>query len=759
MMKKAPKLLMTLLVGLLLHSPLFAQNFSEVPLSPKVQHATWEGKKAFDNTTTFQIYGGDSADQDAVAQLRSGLFSISHHGIQLYIGERGSEVLSPLGVEQFVPQHPQGYYLEVTPSRVVIAGYDGVGTFYGVQTFLQLMQEAEVPAVKIVDFPSIPARGMIEGFYGNPFSHKNRLNLFRFFGQQKINYYIYGPKDDPYHGFGNKWREPYPEADAARIAELVREAHAQKVNFVWAVHPGNFIQWTDEDGDGVIDDFVAARRKFELMYDLGVRAFAVFFDDIGKGVGRDPVHQAKLMNYLTDEFVLKKGDVQPLLLCPTQYNKAWSSGDYLRTLGEELHESVQVMWTGATVVDMINREDMEWINEQIGRKAFIWLNYPVTDYCVDHLLMGPLYGNDTDIAELYSGFCANPMEYAEASKVALFSTADYTWNTPAYDALDSWERALRYLMPKEKSYKAFKVFCENNIDLGPTGHQLRRVNESVRFKAVSEPFLNWVKEGLYDARGVAEVREQFVSFRQAMNDLAIHAENRDLLQEINPWMEVFGLMAHRGQELLKAYEALHKGRAEEFVESYKKVKSLEEQQSKIRSRDFEGSIKNPRPMPANEVVAPFLKELEGTLVAQYKERFDYALDIFPVQVLEDGFYFIKVADSYLTSVRGESVPQLRAERDMINPQRQVWEIRFDHTMGRYSIRNAEDNRYINELGIFGRYPYEASWHTYVIAEKDGKYAIQNGGDAGKNYWTVKGERIQKGESDTAEYLFDISPAK
>lgn len=190
-----------------------------------------------------------------------------------------------------------------------------------------------------------------------------------------------------------------------------------------------------------------------------------------------------------------------------------------------------------------------------------------------------------------------------------------------------------------------------------------------------------MKEGLYDARGVAEVREQFVSFRCAMNDLAIHAENRDLLQEIGSWMEVFGLMAHRGQEPFEGDEAPHKGCAEEFVERYMKVKSLEEQQSKIRSRDFEGSIKNPRSQhAANEVVAPFPQRTGGdVLVAQYRERLDYALDIFPVQVLEDGFS-IKVVDSYLTSVREESVPQLRAEPDMINPQRQVWEIRFDHTM-------------------------------------------------------------------------------
>ena len=35
-----------------------------------------------------------------------------------------------------------------------------------------------------------------------------------------MNYYLYGPKDDPYHSCPN-WRLPYPEKEAANIKELV----------------------------------------------------------------------------------------------------------------------------------------------------------------------------------------------------------------------------------------------------------------------------------------------------------------------------------------------------------------------------------------------------------------------------------------------------------------------------------------------------------------------------------------------------------
>lgn len=165
------------------------------------------------------------------------------------------------------------------------------------------------------------------------------------------------------------------------------------------------------------------------MYDLGVRSFAVFFDDIS-GEGTNPNKQAELLNYIDEKFVKVKPDVTPLVMCPTEYNKSWSNpkGNYLTTLGEKLNPSIQIMWTGDRVISDITKDGIAWINARIKRPAYIWWNFPVSDYVRDHLLLGPVYGNDTQIADQMSGFVTNPMEHAEASKIAIYSVADYAWN-------------------------------------------------------------------------------------------------------------------------------------------------------------------------------------------------------------------------------------------------------------------------------------------------------------------------------------------
>lgn len=115
-----------------------------------------------------------------------------------------------------------------------------------------------------------------------------------------MNCYLYGPKDDPYHSCPN-WRLPYPEQEARQIRELVEACNRNRVDFVWAIHPGQDIKWNEEDYNNLV-------RKFEMMYDLGVRSFAIFFDDIS-GEGTNPVKQTELLNRLNEEFVRAKGDV------------------------------------------------------------------------------------------------------------------------------------------------------------------------------------------------------------------------------------------------------------------------------------------------------------------------------------------------------------------------------------------------------------------------------------------------------------------
>ena len=435
------------------------------------------------------------------------------------------------------------YRLTIDKKGISILGYDERGAFYGLQTLRQIVAQAEsglLPCVRVNDWPDLPSRGVVEGFYGTPWSHQARLSLIDFYGRYKMNTYIYGPKDDPYHSSPD-WRQPYPEDEAADIKELVEACRANYVDFVWAIHPGQDIKWNEED-------YAALVAKFEDMYALGVRAFAIFFDDIS-GDGANPYRQVELLNRLGEEFVKVKGDVAPLIICPTDYNRSWANPTErgsLAVYGRELDPSVRVFWTGDYVCSDLTPATLEWVGTRIQRPALYWWNFPVTDYCRHIVMQGPVYGLDQTLtAENLCGFVSNPMEHAEASKLALYGVADYTWNIEDYDPHANWERGLGVLAGEDAG-EAYRTFAIHSCDT-ESGYRRDESWETEVFD-----FDDYTQQQ-YDA-----LLEEFRRVEAAPEEMAENCSNEALMRELSPWLEEFGKLGARGVrtlELIKVFES------------------------------------------------------------------------------------------------------------------------------------------------------------------------------------------------------------
>ena len=520
---------------------------------------------------------------------------------KLTIGVKGDKAVRKYAKK--IPAKAEGYYLEVTPKGAVLAAADEVGLFWAAQTWIAMLSEGKMEYCTITDYPDVPYRGVVEGFYGTPWSHQARLSQIAFYARHKMNVYIYGPKDDPWHR--DKWREPYPEAEAKRISELATYARSQGVNFYWAIHPGVDIKWTEQDRDYLV-------AKLEKMYDLGVRSFAVFFDDIwGEGTRADK--QAELLNYVDNNFIQKKHDVAPLIMCPTEYNRAWANDEkgYLRTLGTQMNQGIEIMWTGNSVVHCIDRESQEWINQRINRKSYIWWNFPVSDFVRDHILLGPAYGNDLDIAETMSGFVSNPMEHAEASKISLYGIADYTWNMPAYDYQADWEKGLREVLPS--NYEALRTFALYNKDLGPNGHGFRR-EEGDELKDIAQQAL----AGQSSARQALALKceELGIAVDLLLND----DSNPELLRELRPWLLQGKNVAAYGQAVVSLAEAATKTQKgtglRSFENYYQQARSLQKQMYDLENSSVRHALQ-PGIKVATKVLMPTLNELFAKAVNQY----------------------------------------------------------------------------------------------------------------------------------------------
>ena len=520
------------------------------------------------------------------------------------------------GLWQQLPADKEGgYALRITPGKLEVCANDNDGVYYAKQTLSQLLQGAgskmlcaqsdpceemslgqvakrgELPLGSIVDWPDIAYRGVVEGYYGTPWSHEGRKSIFRFMGRNKMNTYIYAPKDDPYHHGAGCYKQ-YPAEKAAEIRDLVQHARSNHVRFVWAIHPANTVRWAVDGGRQQLD---ALCDKLQAMYDLGVRDFGVLVDDSSGEIGKVE-RQVELCNYLLEHFVRKHPDVaQKLIMCPTGYNRSWTNERFLQSLGAGLDKDIMVMWTGNTVVNNITLPGQRWVNGHVKRPTFIWWNWPCSDFKRSRLSMGRTYGLDTDeeMKSQMSGFVANPMEQAEANKVGLFGVADYSWNITAFDSDASWRAGVKRLYAKD--HEAMQIFCNHNSYLLPNNHGYYR-EESVEMAPVVEGFVRSLEAESPDMAAAAKLRAEYERMVAAGERLSASNAIPELRQEIAPWFTQF---TYTGQAGAKVMDALGTKNSTRRLELFFSVLDQLVQMRNVTRQEWNGG--KPKPVADVEV--------------------------------------------------------------------------------------------------------------------------------------------------------------
>jgi len=272
-------------------------------------------------------------------------------------------------------------------------------------------------------------KGVIEGFYGPPWTHAERLDMIAFCGVEGFDTWVHAPKDDPFHR--KRWREPYPDAELAQLTELVAACDAHGLDFAYAIAPGLDV---DYDDAGELETLVA---KCAGLRESGVRSFQLLWDDIERTPG-DAAAQAELSNRFAATFL----DGAPLVVCPVGYAGVERT-QYRDAFGGVLDESTIVYWTGPEVVSAtITRDDLDSAVDAFEHELLLWDNYPVNDFEPDKLFLGPLRGRDPALFEgRCAGLVANAMLQAVPSKLPLATVADFLRDPAGYDPDASFARA------------------------------------------------------------------------------------------------------------------------------------------------------------------------------------------------------------------------------------------------------------------------------------------------------------------------------
>lgn len=446
------------------------------------------------------------------------------------------------------------HFVASNNGEIVVLGRDTDAAFYGITSLKHIFNQMDGSTIRnftIKDYADTNIRGFIEGYYGIPWSNEDRMSLMKFGGDFKMTSYVFAPKDDPYHT--KKWREPYPADEIEKIKEMVTVGNESKCRFVWTAHPfmGGF------NANNADEEIQALLKKFDQLYEAGVRQFGVLGDDVGN---LDKNVVVKMMNAVS-EWAKKKGDVYDTVFCPAGYNHSWQ-GDYseLNKYDKEFPKDVKIFWTGEAVCQPVEQKTLDHfrkhnLNGQAERRSpLFWLNWPVNDINGERLMMGKgsLLHTDIDINDL-AGVVTNPMQEAEASKVAIFAVADYSWNVKDFDDDKSWADSFKYVDPQAS--EALHTLAKHMSNPQPNGHGLV-LAESEELQPLIKKINDQLAAGKLNDADAKQMIAEMQTIINACKDFHAQSKNANLKEELKPFTGSLSDLATAIQEYVKAEVAV-----------------------------------------------------------------------------------------------------------------------------------------------------------------------------------------------------------
>lgn len=429
--------------------------------------------------------------------------------------------------------------LSVKDNVISILGKDTDAAFYGLVSLEHILNQSKdnvVSNLLIKDYANTQIRGVIEGYYGVPWGNDNRADLLEFGGQFKANAFVFAPKDDPYHR--ERWSDLYPEDELKGHERLAVLGNETKNRYIWTIAPfqpdSNPIT-ADNEEEGIkqlID-------KFEQLYSVGVRQFGVLGDDVGQLPMQTVVNVMKEVSLWAEE----KGDVYDFVFVPQGYVLAdWGfNAEELNLYDAEFPDDVQIMFTGENTLSSITQESINGFKTKGAdagerRDPLFWLNWPVNDIDREdyrRLFMGKGEMMNPGVENMV-GVLTNPMEESQPSKIAIFETADYSWNTTNFDADQNWVDSFKYVEPNapEELHEIAKHM--SNMDNGGIGG-LEESEELKQPIAEFDEAIQSENKELIKEKGET-LQGHYQNIVDAVDGFIENASEENLKKEMNPYI-------------------------------------------------------------------------------------------------------------------------------------------------------------------------------------------------------------------------------
>ena len=403
--------------------------------------------------------------------------------------------------------------------------------------------------------------GVIEGFYGPPWTQAERLELFDWMTRWGLNTYFYCPKDD----LNQRaiWREPYSATEAEALGQLIRNCQQRNLRFVYALSPGLDIRYSHAA------ELEQLQRRFEQMLALGCQNFSLLFDDIPDRM--DPADRQRWGSFASAQchivnelfrWTRERCPAARFLFCPTPYCSRMAAAKlggegYLAIVGRELLPEIDVFWTGPEIISReITLAHVQELQTVLRRKPLLWDNLHANDYDGRRFFCGPYSGRPLELRSAVSGLLINPNTESPLNFVAVHTLAKFVRCSGTWNPREAYLAAMREWLPYFATSGA-PVTLDELIPLGDCyylpyedGTEAKALFERARDLLARNP-ATWGDEAATLRKQLARLRELCFRLTELRHRALFYALNRrvwELREELDLLDRYFGFKSISGNK-------------------------------------------------------------------------------------------------------------------------------------------------------------------------------------------------------------------
>ncbi|MBT8148904.1 MAG: beta-N-acetylglucosaminidase domain-containing protein, partial [Gammaproteobacteria bacterium] len=159
---------------------------------------------------------------------------------------------------------------------------------------------------RVSSLPTPPSLGVIEAFYGRPWTVPARLAMLEELATLGYRYYVYAPKSD--RKLRADWQQPWSTGELEQLQLLVQRGKAANI----AVGVG-FSPLGLHTLDGAAARALDA--KAQQLGELGASRLYILFDDMQASGDAMASNQLRIV-----EFICQRAAIDAIVVCPSYYS-------------------------------------------------------------------------------------------------------------------------------------------------------------------------------------------------------------------------------------------------------------------------------------------------------------------------------------------------------------------------------------------------------------------------------------------------------